>query len=323
MHGPVMLILATGLIPRPAGAHSDAPLAPHDFWTAWTLDPWIVVPLAVAAASYGRAVAKVWGRAGPGRGVRRDQVMAFSTGLFFVAVALVSPLDPWGEVLFSAHMVQHMLLILVGAPLIVLGAPSLVLAGLPRPLRRPLVRVGTRPWFLRLARVSKRPMPEAFAHMAVLAVWHVPALFNAALVHDGIHILMHASFLVSGLLFWWAVLVATWVHPGIWALRVAAVLVVMVGTGLLSALITWTQFILYEAYGDAPLAWGLTPLEDQQLGGILMWVPGGVVYFIAALALFACLLRAAERAAPFLPAPISADGDPVVRKTPDARTQED
>ncbi len=299
--GPVA-VAALAVLAAPARsalAHAGAPPQPHDLWTTWS---WAAaVPLALAALVYARGVRALWRRAGPGRGVRPWQAGAYAAGLIILVVALVSPLDALGSALFSAHMVQHLLLIVVAAPLLVLGRPLVPLIwALPPPVPR---RLGG--WWQQTAaaRAGWRLLtwlPVAWTlHAAALWVWHLPSLYQAALVDERIHVAEHAAFLGTALLFWWAV-----VYPrrrGTLAYGVSAVAVFTMAMqgSLLGALMTFAPTPWYPAYAASAAAWGLTPLTDQQLAGLIMWVPAGLAYLAATLALLAAWLWAAERSAPY------------------------
>jgi putative membrane protein len=200
-----------------------------------------------------------------------------------------------GEVLFSAHMTQHELLMLVAAPLVVLGRPVVAfLWALPLDQARRVGGWSKAGWFQRVWQALTNPLAAWMSHAAALWVWHVPVLFQATLRSDLVHTLQHVCFLVSALLFWWAI-----IHgPQGWMGYGAAVLYLFttsVHSGILGALITFTGSVLYPAYSKTTASWGLTALEDQQLGGLIMWVPAGLVYIIAGLALCAGWMRESER----------------------------
>jgi putative membrane protein len=294
----VLAALAAAVGPAcPAVAHDGAPPGPHDLWDAWDWDA--ALPLAVAAFTYGRGVRILWRRAGVGRGVRRWQVAAFTAGLLALALALVSPLDALGSALFSAHMGQHMLLIVVVAPLLVLGRPVVpLLWALPPPAPRLLGGCWQRAAIVRRGWAwLTLPAVVWVLHVAALWVWHLPRLYQAALVDQRIHLAEHAILLGTALLFWWAV-----VHPGrtgavaFGASSIAVFAMAMQG-GLLGALMAFAPVAWYPAYASTVAAWGLTLLEDQQLAGMIMWAPAGLVYLAATLALLSAWLRAAERRA--------------------------
>jgi putative membrane protein len=206
----------------------------------------------------------------------------------------VSPLHPWGNVLFSAHMTQHEVLMLVAAPLLVLGKPVVAtLKGLPPGWARRALG-WTRPGWVRGPwRVLTNPFVAWLVHAALLWVWHVPALFHAALESEFVHALQHLCFLASAVLFWWAVLQGPNRAMGYGA-AVLYLFTTAVHSGLLGALITLAAAVWYPDYRETTASWGLTPLEDQQLGGLIMWVPACAVYIVAGLALFAGWLRSSE-----------------------------
>ncbi|RYE97831.1 MAG: cytochrome c oxidase assembly protein, partial [Oxalobacteraceae bacterium] len=139
-----------------------------------------------------------------------------------------------------------------------------------------------------------RPMHAWLIHFAALWIWHAPALFQAGLVDNDIHALQHASFLFSALLFWWAVLGRHGIHHSRGA-SIVYLFTTMMHTGALGALFTMSETVWYPLYGDRPALFGLTPLEDQQLGGLIMWIPGGLAYVIAGLVLGARWLMPDER----------------------------
>lgn len=290
---PAMVWLA--LAPMPASAHGSAPPAPHDAWQAWNLDPVILLGLGLAGWVYGRGIGELWRRAGTGRGVRRWHAVCTWLGLAALVVALVSPLDRLGEVLFSFHMVQHLMLTLVAAPLLVLGGALPWLWALPISWRRSAARLSHRPKSRTAISAVTHPTIAVSLHAAALWTWHAPRLYEAALTSPAIHAVEHASFLATALLFWWSVL-RTSLATGLgYGTGVIAIFVTALQGGALGALLTFSRSPWYPAYGDAVTAWGLTPLEDQQLAGSLMWVPPGVVYLVAALALMAAWIRDMER----------------------------
>ncbi|MFL6585090.1 MAG: cytochrome c oxidase assembly protein [Chthoniobacterales bacterium] len=273
-------------------AHAAGPADFDELRYWWVFDPGIVIPLLISALLYAIGVVRL--RRVNRHAVGLIEVSCFVAGWLTLVIALVSPLHPWGAVLFSAHMTQHELLMLVAAPLLVLGRPMLVfLWAVPRSWARKLG--GWKPaapiWHAVTA-----PFVAWLVHAVVLWLWHLPALFNATLENDFVHALQHVSFLGSALLFWWAVL-----HGRQRALGYGAAVLYMfttaLHTSLLGALLTFARTAWYPFYQTTTQSWGLTPLDDQQLGGLIMWIPAGVVYIIAGLALFAGWLREAENRA--------------------------
>lgn len=262
--------------------HVGEPLAPHDLLAAWTLEPFVVASLAASAVAYAFGVRRAWAAAGVGRGIRLVQATSFAAGLLTILVALVSPLDALAATLFSAHMGQHLLLILVAPPLLIAGNPGVALLWLPaRDGRTALMR-----WWRRSAlrdawHFLTSPASAWTLHAAAVLAWHLPPAFDAALRSEAVHALEHASFLGTALLFWWPL-----VHPaGRRRLGYAAGLLYLFGmfalSGALGALLTFAPAPIY-AYGPGTAAWGLTALDDQQLAGLIMWIPAGAIYVIAA-----------------------------------------
>jgi putative membrane protein len=251
--------------------------------------------LAVAGWLYLRGVRRLWRESGKGRGIRRWEAVCYAAGWAALFVALVSPLHPWGEVLFSAHMTQHEVLMVGAAPLLVLGRPVIAfLWAMPMEWARALGNWTKAVWFRRAWAFLTKPLAAWAIHAAALWVWHVPLMFQATLKSDLVHTLQHVSFLGSALLFWWALIHGPRGLMGYGA-AVLYLFTTSIHTGLLGALITFTGTTLYPAYAGTTASWGLTPLEDQQLGGLIMWVPAGLVYVVAGLALLAGWMRESER----------------------------
>jgi cytochrome c oxidase assembly factor CtaG len=227
--------------------------------------------------------------------VRRREVAAFAVGWATLAGALISPLHALGAVLFSAHMTQHELLMVVATPLLVLGRPLVAFIWAFPPAGRRRIASWVRWPALRSAWLAISRLTVAWwVHAAALCLWHVPVLYELTLVSSVAHAAQHASFVGSALLFWWALF-----NPGRerYGLAVGYLFGAVILTGALGALLTFAPTLWYEAYAATTGNWGLTPLDDQQLGGIIMWIPGGISYLVAGMALFALWLREAERRA--------------------------
>jgi putative membrane protein len=143
-------------------------------------------------------------------------------------------------------------------------------------------------------RIVSNPFSAWLIHAIVLWGWHIPNLFQATIEHEWIHALQHTSFLFSALLFWWAILHGRQRHMG-YGLAVLYMFTTALHSGLLGALITLARFLIYPVYSQTTASWGLTALEDQELGGLIMWVPAGLFYVVAGLALFAGWLNSSER----------------------------
>lgn len=288
----VVLVLSA---PATVFAHEGKPHHPRDLLFTWGLDPIVIASLVLSGWLYFRGLRLMWREAGAGHGIRRWEALAFAAGWLALFVALVSPLHPLGEVLFSAHMTQHELLMLGAAPLIVLGRPVVAfLWSVPVKWSRRMGHWTKVRWFQRGWKSITMPLTAWAIHAVALWIWHVPFLFQATLRSDLVHTLQHVCFLGSALLFWWAL-----IHGPHGALGYGAaalyVFTTSVHSGILGALITFTGTIIYPAYRESTTSWGLTPLEDQQLGGLIMWVPAGVIYIVAGLALCAGWLRESDR----------------------------
>jgi putative membrane protein len=192
-------------------------------------------------------------------------------------------------------MTQHEVLMVAAAPLLVLGRPVVAfLWAVPKSWARALGDAAKAAWFRRAWRGLTNPLAAWAIHAAALWVWHVPAMFQATLTSDFVHTLQHVSFLGSALLFWWALVHGPRGLMGYGA-AVLYLFTTSVHSGVLGAFLAFTGRVLYPAYSRTAAEWGLTPLEDQQLGGLIMWVPAGLVYVIAGLALLAGWMRESER----------------------------
>ncbi|MEZ2410661.1 cytochrome c oxidase assembly protein [Bosea sp. RCC_152_1] len=251
----------------------------HAAGMGWTFDPWIVLPLSLAGASYAIGVARLWHRVGLGHGVTLPQAGAYALGWLSLAAALVSPLHEWGEHLFTAHMIEHEIVIAVAAPLLVLARPAAgLLWAFPASLRHAIGRAMRQPWARRCFEVLTRPSHATVLHGLALWIWHVPLLFDAAVADVLLHRLQHLSFILTGVMFWWAVLRRCDAGLAVWHLFVT-----MMHMTILGALIALSPRVLYSLQTAQAARFGLTPLEDQQLAGLVMWVPAGTVYAGAAL----------------------------------------
>jgi putative membrane protein len=229
-----------------------------------------------------------------GRGVRREAAWSFLAGWLVLALSLLSPLHALGGVLFSAHMTQHELLMTVAAPLLVIGTPLVPFVWALEPRwRRATGRCVAGPAFARPWRAITHPLAAFLIHGAAIWVWHVPALYDATIDSETLHALQHVSFFASALLFWWAVLRGSAARGGAGA-SIGILFGTMLHTGALGALLALTPTLLYPAYAATTAPWRLLPLDDQQLGGLIMWVPGGIAYLVAALALVVRMLRESE-----------------------------
>ncbi len=233
-------------------------------WQRWDLHPSVVIGLVLLGGLY-----VYWG----GLAARRRQVAAFAAALAVLFLALNGPLHNLSDsYLFSAHMAQHLVLTLVFPPLLLYGTPAGVL--------RPLLRPG---WVLRLARWATRPLAAGVIFSAPITLWHFPQFYEAALEHHGLHIVQHLVFLATAVIMWWPVLSPLPELPrASYLTQLLYLFALGLPMSLAGALITLAESVLYPFYRSAPRVWGLAPLADQQLGGLLMWVVGTIYLWVAA-----------------------------------------
>jgi putative membrane protein len=271
--------------------HDTQPLAPHDLWTAWSFEPAVVAGLVLTGWLYLQGVRAVWAGAGRGRGVQVWEAGAFGAGWFLLLTGLVSPLHRLGEILFSAHMIQHELLMAAAAPLLVLGRPIVAfLWAVPMRWRKTAGSWSAAHPVQTVWSMISRPPVAWTLHAVAIWLWHAPPLYQAALASEAVHTLQHLSFLGTGLLFWWSLFRGREGRLGA-PFAVVYLFTTAVHTSLLGALLTFSSRLWYPLYASSTAAWGLTPLEDQQLAGLIMWIPAGIAYLIAALAVTTSWLR--------------------------------
>ena len=278
--------VALGLIGVPshvlahgAEAHGTAP--------EWTYDPWVVIPLLIAGVLYALGSLTLSRRVAAGRKIQVTHAVAYVTGWLSLALALVSPLHWLGEHLFTFHMIEHEIVMAVSAPLLVISRPvGSFLWSLPRRIRIEVGRFLRRPAVTAVWRRLSSGGNATLLHAIAIWAWHAPLLFDAAVVNVAVHRLQHLSFLVTALLFWWSIFRSSERGVAAWHLFIT-----MLHTSVLGALMALAPRVLYTAQTATALEWGLTPLEDQQLAGLIMWVPAGTIYAGAALALTAVWVR--------------------------------
>ena len=276
-------------------AHLGKPLEPHDLWRAWTFEPVTIALLAISGWLYARGLTRLWHAAGRGRGVREQEASMFAAGWLVLALSLLSPMHALGGVLFSAHMAQHELLMTVATPLLVLGRPLIPFVWALSPKwRRVTGRWSAARWFAVPWEALTHPVTAFLLHAAAIWVWHLPSLYDATVSSEVMHAAQHASFVVTALLFWWVVLRPSPARGGT-AAAIALLFGTVMHTGALGAVLTLSSRVLYTVYTSTTGAWGFTPIQDQQVGGLIMWVPGGIVYVIAALWLVVRLFRESEQ----------------------------
>ncbi|MBX5470258.1 MAG: cytochrome c oxidase assembly protein [Thermoleophilaceae bacterium] len=252
----------------------------------WTLDPAFLAVLAAGTVLYCRRFVHARREAG-GRGAGPRQAALFAAFVLVMLVALVSPLDGLGEdYLFSMHMTQHILIVDIGPLLLLLSLSRVIL----RPLTRRLVAVE------RALGPVAHPVTGILLWLALVYLWHVPPLYNAAVEHDAVHALEHVSFFTAGLAVWWPLVQPVPMRhrlTGLWTF--AYIFGAKVGLGLLGVYLTWSDHVAYGYYEHVPRIWGLTALEDQNLGGAIMMVEQSIVLVLAFAVLFVRMLLQSEQ----------------------------
>jgi len=242
--------------------------------TSFTVHPSTVVGIVGLAALYEHR-ARALRRAAetgqhPGSTPRPSQRVAFYVALLVMFLSLNGWLhDLSDSYLFSAHMVQHLMLALVVAPLMIMGTPGAML--------RPVLRV---PGVMPLARWLTAPTHCFAIFNVVVAGWHLPPLYNYALAHHPVHIAQHLMFLVASVIMWWPVLsplpeLPRLSYPG----QMLYLFLLTIPMAIVSVYISYADTILYPLYSSAPRMWGITPMDDQLIGGLIMWIPGGLYFF--------------------------------------------
>jgi cytochrome c oxidase assembly factor CtaG len=271
---------------------------------SWPFDPWLLAALLLAAGVYLRGWLALRHPLSPtpsplgGEGRRRGRwrgghLAAFLGGLAAIYLALASPIEPFADLLLAVHMVQHLLLMMVAPPLLWLGAPLFpLLRGLPRPVRvfwvAPLLAA---PPLRRLFGRLTHPLTALVLFVAATWFWHAPPLYDLALRSSSWHYMEHVCFLGTALLFWYPVVRPYPARPrwSLWLLLPALLLADLSNTAL-SALLTFSDRVLYPYYAEVPRLAGLSPLDDQAAAGVLMWVPGSVAFLLPLFAIGVQLL---------------------------------
>jgi len=239
------------------------PALAQPLWRQWDLHPSVVIGLAVLCGLY-----VYWG----GLAAPRRRVASFAAALAVLGLALNGPLHNLSDsYLFSAHMAQHLVLTLVFPPLLLYGTPASVV--------RPLLEPG---WVFRFARWATRPLAAGVLFSTPITLWHFPQFYQPALEHHSLHIVQHLVFIATAVIMWWPVLSPVSELPrASYPTQLVYLFLLGFPMSLAGAMITLAEGVLYPFYTTAPRVWGLTPLADQQLGGLLMWVVGTIYLWAA------------------------------------------
>jgi cytochrome c oxidase assembly factor CtaG len=275
-----ILIAVAIMLPGKASAHAVLDIPDE---ALWQFDPLTVTLLILSAFLYTRGTIRLWDHAGMGKGVALWRCGCYAAGWMSLALALISPIHTLGARMFWMHMVQHEILMLIAAPLIVLSKPLLAMSwALPARWLTSIYALSIRTGARRIWRWLTQPFAAALLHAIALWGWHAPSLFAASVDHEWVHALQHLSFFSSALLFSYAIVEVKQTSIAT-TKAIAYLFITAIHTSILGVLLTFGSTVWYPVYGLRMLPWGMTPLEDQQLGGLIMWIPGGVVYLLGAL----------------------------------------
>lgn len=286
VHLTLLRLLSGPLASLPILAHAHALDAPIHMRGAlpdeWSVEPWVLVVTSVSLLLYVVGWVRLRIRAKRGDLAYAHQGSAFLGGWLALVAALCSPLDTWSDVLFSAHMLQHETLMIVAAPLLVIGRPlPFWLWAFPHASRTRVASLFRLLAWRRLWAWLTRPYVAWSLHVFILWGWHMPRYFEAALKNEGIHACQHISFFLSSVLLWWTIIGDS--GRGHRGQAMLSLFTTMIHTGALGALLTLAPTVWYPAYIEPCKTLGIDPLQDQQLGGLVMWIPAGLVYVAGAL----------------------------------------
>jgi len=264
-------------------AHGDSLITLADAWMSWHFFHPLTILLMIMAWWYQRGVIRLWQRAGREHGIQSYQVALFYTALLTLFIALQSPIEVLAEMFFAVHMLQHMLLLFIVAPFIVLsGTPIALLWALPRPHARHIAQQFQQFSILRKIWSFMTDLPVATAlFILIFWLWHHPLLYELALASELVHIIEHSSFILSGIIFWWALLRPN--HLSVpYARNVLILFITALQGTLLGVLMVFSKQAWYEPYLLTGEAYQFNALLDQQLAGAIMWLPGGFIYTLLA-----------------------------------------
>jgi putative membrane protein len=286
---PTKLLFPVLLIPSKALAHSvGGPQA--EWWKLWNSSPVIVISLGLIGAIYVHGYSRLKQKGLDRQQVRKSQTWAFGVGMLSLVLALLSPIDPLSDFLAWVHMLQHSLLMMVAAPLIAWSSPAhLSLWSLPARVWHVLARI--KRWApASLRRRLGRPLAIWTLYSVTLWFWHVPYLYEAALHNSFVHDLQHLSFFVTSY-FFWKLLIDPYARsallPGLGLIYIFVASLHAMILGILMALspVPW-----YEFYVETAPFYGLSALRDQQLAGLIMWMPAGSTYVVVSIFLLLKLI---------------------------------
>ena len=262
------------------------------FWNLWTFDLLVITGLFILFGLYTRGLWLSRGRSG-------NLFPWWRTSLFYIGwlallAGAISPIDGLSGDLFLMHMIQHLLLMMIGPPLILLGAPVVpVLRGLPD-----VVRYNFAIPLLQMRKIRKvlsfliAPLVAWLFFVFTLWIWHIPSVYNNATQNEPLHLLQHFMFISAAGFFWWTVIDPIPLRSRLAsALRLLYLFLATIQNVVLGAIITLSPDVLYTYYETVPRTWGISTADDQTIAGVIMWIPGTMMYFTAMAVIFLVLLK--------------------------------
>ena len=275
--------------------------------SSWSWRPEVIIPLLILGTLFLAGWRRLRARDGRVTGWRTLgaswRPVSYIAGLLVIGIALLSPFDVLVQQLFFMHMIQHLLLIMIAPPLLLLPNPlPFLLWGLPGPLRLgvggALNRVIHKQSPVgRVLRLVTTPVAVWFLFVGTIIGWHDPALYNAALLSDWVHDLEHVTMFAAGMLYWWLVSGAgPRLHKNLSRVaKIAFILAVIPPNMALGIILSFSQQPIYAFYSDMPRLWGMSALDDQRISGVIMWIPGNMMHFMTALAIIFMILSGEGR----------------------------
>lgn len=291
----LLIVVALAATTATAAAHGP-PRPPYDgeWWAAWNWkQPLVVTNLSIVTAVYCLGLFRLWRRAGMGKTISIRQAAMFASGMVMLVIALMSPIDVFSDELSWMHMIQHMLLVGVAAPLLVMGTPFLVsLWALPLAWRRAYGRLKQRVERWKPTRyLLWQPVLMWTLFALTLWIWHLPKLYEATLYDDLFHDFQHFTFVAVGCLFWRVLLDPVSRLRLSRGVGILYLFLTSLHATLLGVFMTLAPKVWYPFYETRAPRWKLSALEDQQVAGLIMWMPACMIYSLVAAILLGLWLR--------------------------------
>lgn len=247
-------------------------------WLHWHPHPDAIIGLTIILILYLVVVGPFRRKFSTTEHVNPSQVLRFTCGIVIILLSLISPLHILSDTyLFSAHMVQHVLITIVAPPLIISGVPGWIL--------QPILCKSKITF--RLFKIILHPLVAFFAFNFIFALWHIPQLYDASVRFHGIHVFEHISFIISALMMWWPLMSSISAFPRLsYPMQIIYLFFLSIAQIIIFALIVFASYPIYDWYVDAPRIWGISPLTDQQIGGLIMKVGSALIFLAMIVAVF-------------------------------------